>query len=60
MKVMWYFHGLLYMKSLHNLGIYFHGNLNGNFSVIVFNAFVAILTGSKPRINKIKVKNKIQ
>ena len=29
-------------------GIYFHGNLNGNFSVIVFNAFVAILTGSKP------------
>ncbi len=48
------------MKSLHNLEIYFHGNLNGNFSVIVFNAFVAILTGSKPRINKIKVKNKIQ
>ena len=28
--------------------IYFHGNLNGNLSVIVFNALVAILTGSKP------------
>jgi len=28
--------------------IYFQGNLKGNFSVIVFNAVVAILIGSKP------------
>jgi len=34
---------------------YFHGNLNGNFSVIVLNAFVAILTGSKPIKRKKKI-----
>ena len=28
---------------------YFQGNLNGNFSVMVFNALLAIFTGSKPR-----------
>ena len=31
---------------------YFQGNLNGNFSVIVFNALVAILIGSKPKQRK--------
>lgn len=31
---------------------YFQGNLKGNFSLIVFNALVAILIGSKPEERK--------
>ena len=34
---------------------YFHGNLNGNLSVIVLNALVAIFIGSKPINNEIKI-----
>jgi hypothetical protein len=36
--------------------IYFQGNLKGSFSVILFNASVAILTGSKPEARQGKLK----
>ena len=36
------------VNHAHQISGYFQGNLNGNFSVMVFNALLAIFTGSKP------------